>query len=282
MEIYFRNEREFTAYQVTSLTSKHSEMNSAYESGDFGKSINYARTLIESTCKYVYHELKGKELEEIEGRLDSRTGEYFANLNTLITKSLNELKALVQYPEQLDYISEQIENIVNKIGNIRNGSALSHGSRIRNAIPRKAETRFIISIAEDVCMLLMDLLQERTILEKKNALGSIIDSEGMHKYGHAYQTEDEFMSIRYETSGQIIFSVLLTFKKPFFNLESGNESINEHVRDFLPDDVFEAESNGKNQFKYYSNRQDRYYDEVIEETDDNILVTIDSIEIQRE
>ena len=277
VKIYFRNEREFDSYQVKSLQDKHKLMSEKYEIGEYGESVNYARTLIESTCKYVYHELTGNEIELDHGRL-THAGDYFLNLNDQITICIDKLVTLVEYPAQLKSMDDNIVNLVNTIGHIRNGSAVSHGSRTRNTPPEKAETRFIISIAEDVCMLFMDLLRERTILEKENAIGSIINTEGLTKYDEDYQKVDELLTVRYSTHGGIIFQVDLTFNKQYITQAIDSEFINGHVKDYLPDDVGSMDKIGTNEYKYHSDRQDKYYTVEIVDTDNNLMIYISGIE----
>ncbi|KEZ14844.1 hypothetical protein Lp90_1028 [Lactiplantibacillus plantarum] len=257
MEIYFRNEREFSSYQVTSLQQKHSLMNSKYERGEYGEAVNYARTLIESTCSYVYHELTDCELEKTEGR-HTKSG-YYIGLHDMIKSCLNKLTALMEYPEKVQKMSTDLINLVDIIGNIRNNSATSHGGRHAAISTRKSETRFIISIAEDVCMMLMDLLHERTILEKDNAIGSVINMDGLKKYDDAFQSENDFLTKRFLTSGGIIYQVDLTFNKKFIDQNIDSEFINDHILDYLPDDIGVAKLLAKQKYQYHSDRQDRDY-----------------------
>jgi len=275
MEIYFRNEREFSSYQVTSLQQKHSLMNSKYERGEYGEAVNYARTLIESTCSYVYHELTGHELEEAEGRR-TKNG-YYIGLHDMIKSCLNKLTALMEYPEKVQKMSTDLISLVDIIGNIRNHSATSHGGRHAAVSTRKSETRFIISIAEDICMMLMDLLHERTVLEKDNAIGSVINTDGLKKYGDAFQSENDFLTERFLTSGGIIYQVDLTFNKKFIVQNIDSEFINDHILDYLPDDIDVAKLLGNQKYQYHSDRQDRDYTVSWIDTDRELLVYVSGL-----
>ena len=44
-----------------SITKKRSLMNERFQNKEFGEAINYARSMLEATCKYVYHEITGEE-----------------------------------------------------------------------------------------------------------------------------------------------------------------------------------------------------------------------------
>lgn len=286
MNDYFRNERQFTEYQQGSLQIRHTAMNDAYMNHEYNESVNLARTLIESTCKYVYHELTGKEIEVAEGT-KTHVG-YNISLYKMIEKCLEQTKGLMTYKEDLDNISDNLCEIVSKIGEIRNSSSLSHGSRHRDIPIQKHEARFIISISEDICMLLMDLLFERTIVHKHNAIGSIIDKQGLKQYGDAYQTEgDPIFDVRFETFGDIIYTISLTFKKCLdFNINGDlldinieGDSIDDYIKDYLPDDVGSAKTIGPLKYNYYSDSQDKNYEVVCQKLKDKLLVTITGIEI---
>lgn len=275
---YFRNDRQFDEYQVEGLQRRHNAMNESFMNGEYGESVNYARALIESTCKYVYHELTGKELEKDQGRKIA-SGEYVIGLRPMINECLKLLQSLMTYPEDMNDISSNIGDIVTIIGNVRNSSALSHGSRHRNTSVQKPEARYIISISEDVCMLLMDLLYERTAPRKENCIGSIINTEGLHKYGDAYQQEgNPIMNARFETYGQIIHDITLSFKTPI-NEKVDSEFIDDHVHDYLPDDVGEMREIGLKKYQYYSDRQDKKYQVELQDLGENgVIIYISGIE----
>lgn len=273
---YFRNEREFDSFQVVALNKKHEAMNTAYMNSEYGEAINYARTLIESTCKYVYHELTDEELEIEEGHYISATGTYFANLNVIIKSCLKKLSTIIEYPEEIAEMSKEITELVNITGSVRNSSSLSHGNRHGNLEPQRTETRFFISIAEDICMLLLDLLHERTTIEKPNAIGSIINPEGLTKYDDAYQKSNTFLTVRYLTVGQVVQQVDLTFKNGI-NMRTDGEFVNGHIKDYLPDDAGKLKQLTSNSYQYYSDRQDKHYEVLYEETTDSLLVYITGI-----
>ncbi|MHC6248197.1 hypothetical protein ACYSJL_10200 [Lactobacillus delbrueckii] len=52
----FRSDNYFNS-MVTSLEMKRDQMNQKFQNGEYGESINFARSLIEATLKYVYHEI---------------------------------------------------------------------------------------------------------------------------------------------------------------------------------------------------------------------------------
>ncbi|MCH3990663.1 MAG: abortive infection family protein [Lactobacillus sp.] len=161
MENDFRKDNEFYP-MVTSLEQKRNKMNQRFQQEDYGEAINYARSLIESTCKYVYHELTGTEVAQVKGRKIEPTGEYYISLNGLISATIEKLSSLINYKKSIKEISDDLIDIVRRIGDIRNKSSVSHGSRTRNIEPQKEETLFVISLAEDVCIFLVKLLHART------------------------------------------------------------------------------------------------------------------------
>lgn len=53
---------EITSYQVVAVDERYKAMNDSYNDEDYGEAINYARSMIESVCKYVFKILRAKKL----------------------------------------------------------------------------------------------------------------------------------------------------------------------------------------------------------------------------
>lgn len=75
------------------ITDKRSLMNKRFQDGELGEAINYARCMLEATCKHVYHELTGEEVEDVEGH------DGYISLKNLSDTTIDKLSALISHEE---------------------------------------------------------------------------------------------------------------------------------------------------------------------------------------
>lgn len=277
----FRSDNYFNS-MVTSLEMKRDQMNQKFQNGEYGESINFARSLIEATLKYVYHEITHKELEQDKGR-ENNNG-YYIGLKKMAEVTLNKLSSLINHKELIKKISDNLSEVIANIGTMRNESAISHGSRIRNIEPQKEETLFVISISEDICIFLLKLLYARTQVEEKNVIGGRFDKQCLPDFksissysnNSHYKVKNSFAMYDYYLAGDLISSIEITSAELNENID--NELIKDMIRDVLPPDVDDFKEQAPHNYKCYSSRHDRYYDIVFEQREDSWTYYISGIE----
>ncbi|TFI66657.1 hypothetical protein CKN82_11225 [Carnobacterium divergens] len=236
--------RRIEDYNIPVLKKRFNKMYQSYFDKDYGEAINYARSLIETTCKLCYNEIKG---EEIEGDRE------FLNLNQMLNKTIELLKKEITSEEVTKILEYQLDMIVkscNQVGKIRNRTSVSHGSIHESEDIQADETKFIMLISENMCTFLVDLLHTKTHSQKKGAIGSILDTEDLTEYGNEYVDEEK--KVRYTTIGEIINSITLTFDN--IDIDVDQEFISDHVRDYVEDD---AEIVGIKDISNYKMRSDK-------------------------
>lgn len=265
-----------------SITNKRSLMNDRFQSSQYSEAINYARSMLESTCKYVYHEVTGEEAEIAEGRND------YISLKHLSDVTIDALSPLVSHAELLRSIKDNVIKVIVNIGKIRNNGSASHGSRIRNVEPQREETLYVMGIAENTCNFLLKLLYARTHIEESNVVGGMFNESELGKTGKKfasnngdfnYKIEGQTIDVLYWVQDGLVKLVNLTFKKEFYTLATDSESINEYIDDFLPEDVRgQKKPNGEKSFTVYSERHDRNFDIDLIDDEEGVSATISGIE----
>ncbi|QJU52049.1 hypothetical protein CK401_03029 [Lactiplantibacillus paraplantarum] len=55
---------EVDSFGIASIDERYSEMNDSYNEERYGESVNYARSMIESTCKWVYKALNDEDIDK--------------------------------------------------------------------------------------------------------------------------------------------------------------------------------------------------------------------------
>lgn len=265
-----------------SITDKHSLMHERFQDGKFGEAISYARCMLEATCRYVYHELTGKEVEKVEGHKD------YISLKKLSDVTIDKLSALISHKEFLTNIKNNVTEIICGIGKVRNEGSASHGKRTRNIEPQREETLYLMSLAEDTCNFFLKLLYTRTHIEESNVVNGKFSESDLKNIGEKYEREND--SFNYKVTTQmidtlfwvqngIVIHATITFKAPYFDLASSSEIINEHIDDYLPEDVRgKKKNNGEKSFTVYSERHDRNFSINLDETDEGVVAYITNIE----
>lgn len=247
---------EITSYQVVAVDERYKAMNDSYNDEDYGEAINYARSMIESVCKYVFKILKGKEITE-----------GYISLNNLIKKSLGALNTELSQEDSIEDISDELIKIVNKIGNLRNQTSVSHGSSVRTESITAIETRFVIFAAENITVTLLDLLFNKTHSLKYMAVGSVIDKAGLKLM---YESES---SVMYKNDvgdlfsvfpgSDVIYQVTLTLPDNT-SFTSDKEFYLDHIRAYMEGDAEEVIKKGEEAFDFYSKKKDFKYEVQIE------------------
>ena len=254
----FRQERKFTAFQVTSLQKCYAAMDQAYAQQQFGEALSYARSLIESTCKYIYHDLTGKELEIEHGYL-TKNGDYEIGLHRMIAVCLDQLAAIVPPASKMECFNAQLVKLVASIGQLRNDSLICHGSRKRTKLLQPAQICFVLQLTEDICLLLLNVLYDNKQRQSGNVLGSLIDSRGLVKQKTTYlQQTEPLVKVQYETTNKIIYLIKISFSQSV-SQQLDEDLLESWAKKFLPSDAVVKAKKGPDEIEFYSDSQDRVY-----------------------
>lgn len=243
---------EITSYQVVAIDERYKAMNDSYNDADYGEAINYARSMIESACKYVFKILKNKEITEDYGY------DGYISLYNLIKETLKTLNSELSQEDSIKDISKELIAIVNKIGNLRNQTSVSHGSSVRTKPITAIETRFIIFAAENITVTLLNLLFNKTHSLKHMAVGSVIDKTGLElmfeSESSAMYKNDTGNSFSIFPGSDVIYQVTLTLpdKTSFTN---DKEFYLDHIRGYMEDDAEEVIKKGEEVFDFYSKKK---------------------------
>lgn len=254
---------EVDSFGVATVDERYVMMNKSFQNGEYGECVNYARSMIESALKYVYRMLKGVEIGEALDR-------EYVSLHLLSKKTLELLNSELDNEDSIEEIQEELIKIIDIIGKTRNATSVSHGSATRTKSVNKIETRYILFNAESIVLMLLDLLFNKTHSLKKNAVGSIIDPEGLKKYSDSsYKNEERDINYMVLPGTGTTSQVSVTFPE-WVNIDKDKEFFSEWISEFVEDDVTVEDKStvGINKFKYYSKKKDFYYEVQIE---NNIL-----------
>ena len=258
---------EITSYEVVAINERYKAMNDSYNDADYGEAINYARSMIESACKYVFKVLNGKEITEDYGYNG------YISLKKLIKETLKALNSELSQEDSIQNISNELIEIVIKIGNLRNQTSVSHGSSVRTKPITAIETRFVIFAAENITVTLLDLLFNKTHSLKYMAVGSVIDKSGLELFEgddfNLYKREngDSFSVF---PGNDIIYQVDITLPE-WTSFSKDKEFYLEHIRSYMEDDAEEIIKKGEQTFEFYSKKKDFKYDVQINKN--RILIT---------
>jgi len=250
---------EIDSFEVAAIDERFSEMNDSYNEERYGDSVNYARSMIESTCKWIYKSLNDEEIDK----------DRYLGLNSLIKGTLSSLSSELSVNEQFQTVFSKLTDLVTEIGKLRNLTSVSHGSAVRAQPITPVEARFVIFAAEDITMTLLDLFFNKTHSLKKNAVHSVIDPTNMEKVREddsfitydqrddsPFETSTEFMVFK---NNNVIYQVIVTLPK-WVNASSDQEFMSEHMRDYMEDDSIEKGKKGISGYTYYSGKKDFLYE----------------------
>lgn len=271
-----------------SISQKRLLMNEKFQSKRYGEAINYARSMLEATLKYVYHELTSEEAEIREGHNG------YVSLKRLSDSLVDTLAPLISHKEILVNIKDNVTKIICGIGNVRNAGAASHGARIRNIEPQREETLYLLGLAEDTSNFFLKLLYTRTHVEEPNVVGGLFSIDELPSINlnnvqtrkidgqdgnFNYQINCPLFSVDYWVQNKIVIQVQISLKKPHYDLKNMGESIDEIIDEYLPNEVRgQKRRNGENSYSVYSSRHDKNYDIKLENLDNTVEIYINGIE----
>jgi len=254
---------EVDSFGIASIDERYSEMNDSYNEERYGESVNYARSMIESTCKWVYKALNDEDIDK----------DRYLGLNKLIKGTLSSLSSELAASERFPTVFDKVTDIVTEIGNLRNLTSVSHGSAVRSQTITPVEARFVIFAAEDITLTLLDLLFNKTHSLKENAVHSVIDPKGMTKL----REDDSFVTYKLDgnvslgtrteftvfKNCNVINQVIVTLPK-WVDANSDQEFMSEHMRDYMENDAIETGKKGISGYMYYSAKKDFMYEVQVE------------------
>ncbi|MGK4059046.1 abortive infection family protein [Loigolactobacillus coryniformis] len=252
------NRPELDSYVIAAVNEPYTAMNKAYNAQEYSEAVNYAKAMAESTCNYVYKLLKGKTLQEEKGS--------YQNLHKVTSESLKALRSELTHPDLMSNISNEMVSIIDKLGQVRNATSVAHGSGRRVEPIAPVEARYLMFMSESFCTFVLDLLFNKTHSLKTNAVGSVLDPDGMKIY-HAADGNIEAAvaedGTRYEVNNanNVIFMVTVEFELPL-NTELDAEYLSDYIRGYVEDDavIDKPTATGLNAWRYYSPSKDFYYD----------------------
>lgn len=263
---------EVTSFEVPTVNNMYYKMNDSFNKNEYDNSLNYARSMIESTCKYIFKTLNGSRIEDVFGT--GRTHDY-VSLNNIVENTLKILNDELSEPDKINNISSKTIDLINNIGNLRNGTPVSHGSEIIHKPITKIEAKFVMFNSENIVILLLELLFNKTHSFKKNAVGAVIEECDFKKYivGDDYVRYVEHRGnavISYETFSDtgVIYQVSVQLPG---NDSSDTELFTDHTRDYMEDDANLILTKGPQAYVYHSNSKD--FDYEVEYSGDTIYIT---------
>ncbi|KRN75664.1 hypothetical protein IV73_GL000157 [Weissella kandleri] len=246
------------SFPVVPVDDIYYKMNDSFNDERYDETVSYARSMIESTFKYVYGIIKGNSVSE-----DLKRQPKLHELSVMTLKIFNNELA---NSENVIKMTKQVIDIIDAIGNMRNDTDSAHGPERRTIPVNKIEARFVKFNAESIVQMMLDLLFTKTHSLKRNAVNGIIDTNGLKKYNaSSYKDEERDISYLVLPDSGIIHQVELTLPS-HTNLELDSEFFSEHIADFVEDDVTseDVSENGIHKYRYYSKKKDFYYDVLIQ------------------
>lgn len=228
-----------------------------WTSGDYDAMLNLAKSIVESTCKFICYQDNPKN--DLNGNLDDLLKSMLKVLNIDVSKN--------------DFYSK-LKEIITKIGDVRNHTILSHGHRKQNKSIQKEEARFYSSVCIDFSTYFLKIFSQTKF--NRHRIGELIEPENSEYVnlkinGYKVQLRE---CLGYVNSACIDF-----YKK--IGLESAIQNATAVINAVLPLDADwknrEKREESDIKFKVYSQKYDRDYDVVFEEVNQGWLIYIDNI-----
>ncbi|WP_143445849.1 abortive infection family protein [Lactobacillus kefiranofaciens] len=228
-----------------------------WTSGDYDAMLNLAKSIVESTCKFICYQDNPKN--DLNGNLDDLLKSMLKVLNIDVSKN--------------DFYSK-LKEIITKIGDVRNHTILSHGHRKQNKSIQKEEARFYSSVCIDFSTYFLKIFSQTKF--DRHRIGELIEPENSEYVnlkinGYKVQLRE---CLGYVNSACIDF-----YKK--IGLESAIQNATAVINAVLPLDADwknrEKREESDIKFKVYSQKYDRDYDVVFEEVNQGWLIYIDNI-----
>ncbi|MGP4117683.1 abortive infection family protein, partial [Levilactobacillus zymae] len=139
------NYPEIEQFDVISVTEHFTSMNVAFNNADYSKTINFAKSMLESTVRWVYLQVKGEDMKD-GGSLYSKTKDV-----------IKLLKPHLIGQEFVEEILDKQMDIIGDVGRVRNYTAESHGHADRVSHFEKAQAQYIMYTATANCNFLLEL-----------------------------------------------------------------------------------------------------------------------------
>lgn len=268
-------------FPIGGIQEKFIDMTTKYNQDNYGDAVAMAKTLVESTCAYVYHTVTNKEIEEDKGHVQV-TGNYTIGMYTMVRETLNLFAAQLPNFEQTEKIAITTCDLVQSIANLRNSAAAAHGGRKRSIPPAKLEALLAIEISEDLAASLLLMLHTYKYPDDSNVIGSFIDkTDAMESHvdvndSGRYVVDSPQCNIGYNVIQSVVQSVDYEVKKLPMNQNIDAEHIKEIVTDFLPKDAKFEGMESNQMYKFYSEVHDTHYSAILTNLNSGMILTISS------
>lgn len=272
------------AFLSGSIQEKSHDMLIAYNQERYGDAISMAKTILESTCAYVFHAATGKELAVEFGRKGH--SDFTINMYDGAIHTLELFENQLPNFEKSRQIIRDAASLIASISDLRNDSSSNHGGRIRSNPPSEVEALLVMEISEDLTTTMLELLHRYKYPDKENVVGSFITPEpSMKPYSsnaksrpNRYVIDDDVWNISFELIDGIIESITINFKKFELQTAIDSEFIWNHVSDYLPNDTEYERQISENEFQYYSNVHDKFYSILVQKLNIGMIITISAFE----
>ncbi len=263
---------EVDSYNVECVTERYQKMNDSYNEGDFGETVNYARSMVESTCKYTYRQLKGTHMDKDFG---------IKPLPSIVEKCLEVLYKEISLPESYNDLASKMIDTMKELGKIRNKTSVSHGSDVRTEDISAPEAKYAAFMAEGFTVFILELLFNKTHSMKNNAIGSVINTDNLQKISEdksyiEYKNNQFKITYMVTQKNNTIFQVEIQLPA-YIQFDESEEFFSDHIKGFVEDDVqiVNMKQTGINQYQYYSPKKDFYYEVSINKVTNVLYISRD-------
>ncbi|WP_087741248.1 abortive infection family protein [Levilactobacillus zymae] len=240
------NYPEIEQFDVISVTEHFTSMNVAFNNADYSKTINFAKSMLESTVRWVYLQVKGEDMKD-GGSLYSKTKDV-----------IKLLKPHLIGQEFVEEILDKQMDIIGDVGRVRNYTAESHGHADRVSHFEKAQAQYIMYTATANCNFLLELYYYNTHSAKENAVGSPITvQDNFKKLDNLYRDDDAGITYCLEETTKIIRQVIIELKVAI-DPDIDGEFFREHIDPFMEDDA-QQEKHSIQTYTFYSKKRDLHY-----------------------
>ncbi|KRO00471.1 abortive infection family protein [Companilactobacillus kimchiensis] len=263
---------EVDSYNIASVSERYQKMNNSYSKEDYGETVNYARSMVESACKYVYKQIKNSDMDDKFK---------FLSLPNIVEKCLDVLSKEMSLPNSYKKLSSNMIDTITELGKIRNATSVSHGSAKRTIEVSAPEAKYAVFMAEGFVVFILELLFNRTHSLKKNAIGSVIDPKGMEKTSDSESLlmykENQFNATYMVTPGNNVIYQVEIHLPGFIDFDKDEEFFSDYIQGFVEDDVHveDKEQTGINKYQYYSPKKDFFYEVTINKDTNELFISRD-------
>ena len=229
-------------------------LNKSWNNKDYDSSINYAKSIVESTSKFIYFLIKDKE---------SPNG----NLNDVVKTAIQAMG--------LDYTMAQyqlIKDIINKVGNVRNHTSVSHGTRKLISNNSKEEARFYCALCVDFSTYLLKIYNQK--FGARNRICGKIYPENEKNVSLSVEGYNVWLTrtLDYISDASIEFNINV-------DLEDAINEAADVINKVLPEGANwnDRVRKDKNKFQVNSTKYDRSCDVIFVRVNGGWLINIDNV-----